>query len=169
MNLKTPVWQLMSHPVIELADDMGIREAAEELQSNGISGAPVIDVRGEVIGVLSLRDLAACVAARLLNLPALFPSLEASETPDLPASCPAVENIESARVSDMMSPTVLCVDPESSILEAVRLMREHAIHRVFVRRGNGPLKGVITTSDVLRWVDEDRAGRRKSRKSRKTG
>jgi CBS domain-containing protein len=165
VKLKTQVWQLMSRPVIKLSAGDGLRDAAEELRTNGISGAPVVDAQGKVVGVLSLRDLAGCLAARLLRLPALFPTLEAPEGEEETASCPTIEDLGSATVSDVMSPRILCVDPECSIPDALRLMRENSIHRIFVRRGSGPLKGVLTTSDVLRWAEENETARRKARKT----
>ena len=155
MNRETQVWQLMSKPVRRLSMNARIRDAAEFLRRSAISGAPVIDAHGRPVGVFSLRDLAGHLANGFEDLPVIDPAKERVRK-----SGEAVpvedgfhfERIDDARVSDLMTPAVLCIDPEAPALEAVRMMQRNSIHRIFVRRGSGPLLGVLTTMDVLRWV-----------------
>jgi predicted transcriptional regulator len=155
MNHETQVWQLMSRPVRRLSMNARVRDAAEFLRRWGISGAPVLDVHGHPVGVFSLRDLAGHFANRFEELPVIDPQAErARKTGE---TIPAdegfhFERIDDARVSDLMTPTILCLDPDAPVLDAIRLMQQHSIHRIFVRRGTGPLMGVLTTMDVLRWV-----------------
>ena len=155
MNNETQAWQLMSRPVRRLSMNARVGDAAEFLRRWGISGAPVLDVHGRPVGVFSLKDLAAHLGNRMLDLPMVDPSAE--RVRQTGESIPEgeefhIERIDDARVSDLMTPTILCVDPDAPLLEAVRIMQMNAIHRVFVRRGDGPLEGVITTMDILRWV-----------------
>jgi len=155
MNRETQVWQLMSRPVRRLSMNARIRDAAEFLRTWGISGAPVIDLHGRPVGVFSLRDLAGHLANGFEDLPVIDPAKERVRKTG--ESIPEdegfhFERIDDARVSDLMTPALLCIDPDAPALEAVRMMQRRAIHRIFVRRGSGPLLGVITTMDVLRWV-----------------
>jgi len=170
MNRETQVWQLMSRPVRRLSMNARIRDAAEFLRTWGISGAPVIDLHGRPVGVFSLRDLAGHLANGFEDLPVIDPAKERVRKTG--ESIPEdegfhFERIDDARVSDVMTPSILCVDPDAPVLDAIRKMQQHSIHRIFVRRGNGPLMGVLTTMDVLRWVggipepEFDRAGKKK--------
>ena len=132
-----------------------IRDAAEFLRRWAISGAPVFDVHGRPVGVFSLRDLAGHVANRVEDLPVIDARTErARKTGEFIPTGRGYhfEGIDDARVSDFMTPELLCVDPDAPVLDAVRMMRRHSIHRIFVRRGSGPLVGVMTTMDILRWV-----------------
>ena len=155
MIRETQVWQLMSRPVRRLQMNARIRDAADFLRKWAISGAPVIDQHGEPVGVFSLRDLADHVVNRLEDIPVIDVSAErARKTGE---SIPTdrgfhFEGIDDTRVSDFMSPGILSVDPDAPAMEAVRMMQRQAIHRIFVRRGTGPLVGVLTTMDVLRWI-----------------
>ena len=155
MNRETQVWQLMSRPVRRLSMNARIRDAAEFLRRWSISGAPVTDVHGQPVGVFSLRDLAGHFANRFEDLPVIDPNVERARKNGEPIPVDEgfhFERIDDARVSDLMTPTILCVDPDAPVLEAIRTMQQHSIHRIFVRRGNGPLMGVLTTMDVLRWI-----------------
>lgn len=155
MNAGTEVWMLMSRPVRRLSMTTPLRDAAEFLRRWGISGAPVVDGRGRPVGVFSLRDLAGHFTDRFEYLPLVDAGEErvkkTGETID-PKRGFHFERIDDARVSDLMTPSLLCVDPEAPVLDAVRMMQRQSIHRVFVRRGRGPLLGVLTTMDILRWV-----------------
>ena len=52
-----------------------------------------------------------------------------------------------------MTPGLFTVFPEATLDEVVRTMASQKIHRVFVISEKGDLEGVITTMDVLNWVD----------------
>ena len=156
MNPQTEVWQLMSHPVRRLTMSARVRDAADFLRRWGISGAPVTDRKGRPIGVFSLRDLAGHLVNRVEDLPVIDASAERARATGEPIPEGRefhFEGFDDTRVSELMTPSILCVDPEAPVMEAVRMMQQKAIHRIFVRRGRGPLLGVLTTMDVLRWVD----------------
>jgi len=170
MNRETQVWQLMSRPVRRLTIDARIRDAAEFLRRWGISGAPVFDLHGNPVGVFSLRDLAGHFANRFEDLPVIDPAKERVRKTG--ESLPEddgfqFERIDDARVSDLMTPALLCIDPDAPALEAIRMMEERSIHRIFVREGQGPLMGVMTTMDVLRWVGKTQEPKIAAKRKRK--
>jgi predicted transcriptional regulator len=155
VNHETQVWQLMSRPVRRLSMNARVRDAAEFLRRWAISGAPVVDLQGRPVGVFSFRDLAGHVAHGFEPLPVIDPDEErVRKTGEAVPKDEGFhfERIDDARVSDLMTPALLCVDPDAPIVEAIRMMQRRSVHRIFVRRGQGPLLGVVTTMDVLRWV-----------------
>jgi CBS domain-containing protein len=163
---------VMSRPVRKLTMNARVRDAAQFLRRRGISGAPVMDEHGRPVGVFSLSDLAGHMTDRLLDLPAVDPAEErAREGGELIPTGLGFhfEGFDESPVSDLMTPGIVCVDPDDPIEEAMRLMDECLIHRVFVRKGDGPLEGVITTMDVLRWTRRALLSRGRARKARRVG
>jgi predicted transcriptional regulator len=112
----------MTREVVSLAGDASLDMAAWRFASEAISGAPVRDARGTLIGVLSKSDL-----------------VDRMREPG-----------DAGRVQDAMTPAVWAVHPDAPAIEAVALMVEKSIHRVLVVRGPAMLEGIVTTMDVLR-------------------
>lgn len=111
----------MTREVVSLASDAPLEIAAWRLASEAVSGAPVRDARGNLIGVLSKSDLV-----------------------DL-----MLDGSNARVVADAMTPAVWAVHPDAPALDAVKLMVEKHIHRVLVIRGPGRLEGIVSTMDVL--------------------
>ncbi|MCY2960330.1 MAG: CBS domain-containing protein [Planctomycetota bacterium] len=152
---------LMQKKVVCIDAGASVEEAVGALEDAGIGGAPVLDARGKLIGVISLRDLAPR---------ARFTEREASRgkdwgDEDLQIGEGIEEDISMAddyspgssapeQVRDYMSSGVVSVPPDLPIRDvAARLVKEK-IHRVFVVDGN-KLLGVISTFDLARAVAED--------------
>lgn len=105
----------------------------------GIYGAPVVDPRGAVVGVISAIDLlrAADQACDEDHDPG-----EASEPNLSPVTLTAV---------DLASPDAVWVSPETPVDRVAQLMQREGIHRVLVGEG-GHLEGILTAFDLLRAV-----------------
>lgn len=153
---RIPVREVMSRDVIMVRDDMTLQEVATFLTENQISGAPVEDAEGRVVGVVSLADVARATSEQ----PRLEgrPGTERPQVPDFYLrgwGRLAVEEVESFQVeepgllvSEIMTPRVHSVEEGTPVSEAARMMREAHIHRVLVTR-SGRVVGIVTTSDLL--------------------
>jgi CBS domain-containing protein len=150
-----PARKLMSRPVRRLTSHTPVRDAAEFLTRHGISGAPVEDEHGRWLGVFSMADLARAVAARF-EAPLAERTLEAREP--APAGAPPVsDSLASVPVVDLMTPGLVTVFPDSTLDEVLRSMLSFEVHRVFVIDAeSGSLEGVISTVDVMRWLEGSR-------------
>ncbi|MBV8881982.1 MAG: CBS domain-containing protein [Planctomycetaceae bacterium] len=148
--------EMMSRPVRRLTARTPVRDAAEFLTRHGISGAPVEDEHGRWLGVFSTTDLGRAVASRM-SPPAVDRTLEAREpVPPLPQQ-PSLESLGCVPVSDLMTAGLVTVFPDSTIDEVLRSMLHFKVHRVFVIDAeSGALEGVITTVDILRWLEVSR-------------
>ncbi len=67
--------------------------------------------------------------------------------------------MEQILVSDIMSDPGtmqpgISVTPDTTVVEAARLMRQHKIHRLPVVSADGQLLGIVTESDVARAIHE---------------
>lgn len=154
------VQDVMNPDVITVRDDMTLQEAALFLVEHQISGAPVEDSEGRLIGVVSFTDIARAAAEMpqldapppepAARLPEYFTRLweepaEAESLPDPPAAGVAVR--------DIMTPELYSVAEKEPVSVAARLMLDAHIHRLLVTHGH-KVTGIVTTSDLLRLLVE---------------
>lgn len=123
-----------------------LRQLARIFDEYDISGAPVVDPQGRVIGVVSKTDLIRRCAQGIVNIPPalLFEVLAEQSDEDVelipePLVC----------VQDFMSEDPLTVLPETSADAVARMMFESRIHRVIVVDDDRMPLGVITSLDLL--------------------
>lgn len=143
---------VMSRPVRRLTSSTPVADAAAFFLRHGISGAPVLGSQGRPIGVFSMSDLARAVQTRLLKQELPERTLERREAVTWGPLFP-LRGFEKTTVGELMTPGLFTVFPEATLDEVVRTMASQRIHRVFVISEAGELEGVITTMDVLKWVD----------------
>ena len=115
------VGDLMSPDPIVVWPDTSVTEVADVLDRSGISGVPVVDWNGYLVGVVSQTGLLRVWADR---------------------------SRLSAR--HIMSQPVLTVTVDTRIDEAARLMESHHVHRLVVvdDDGESPV-GVLSATDLI--------------------
>jgi CBS domain-containing protein len=153
MNQARRVKDVMNPDIMTVADDMTTDELARYLTEHEISGAPVVDGQGHLVGVVSMTDIGRQVAE-----PSEFRSSERSEFYRDTADDLALEDLaqryveeRGVAVRDVMTPVVHQVPAGAAVAEAARIMIEHHIHRLVVTQGKEPV-GIITSMDLLRVV-----------------
>lgn len=141
---------LMNPEVLTVRDDMTVRELASFLIENEISGAPVADAEGRLVGVVSLVDIAAVTSGegrpRVDGSSFFGPdwddALDEEDMEDLPA------DQDGLRVADIMTPQVFSVPEDATVSQIASLMLKGHLHRLLVTREDRAI-GIITTSDLL--------------------
>jgi len=118
------VGEVMSPGVKTIQADTPVAEVARLFLDRGFSGAPVVEESGRAIGVVTLRDLAACMR-----------------------DDPATQLDRTAE--SIMTSRVLSVHDDLSIERAVRFMGAESVHRLFVTGPDRRLVGVLAASDVV--------------------
>jgi predicted transcriptional regulator len=126
------VAELMQRQVKTVGGDTSIAEAVVSMADAHVSGMPVVDATGKVIGVLSTTDVLAAEA----------------EAGDVEARQTLFEN---TAVRDIMTPRPYTVAPDEDVREAARLMLYADVHRLFVAEGD-KVVGIISTTDIVRAV-----------------
>ena len=119
--------------VIQL--DAPVYDAVEMLQTLEVRHLPVVNEAGELVGMLSDRDL------RALMLPSSLLGAEAVGSILARAAAP---------VSTIMSSDAVTVDPEDDVRDVIDRMLEHNIGAVPVVDADHTLVGIISYVDVLR-------------------
>jgi len=127
----------MSRSVITVTPATPIKEAARLLVEHGISALPVLDARGELVGIVSEADLIK-VEAR--------PDPRSQATPLAPSAGTAPR-----MVSDVMTREVISVKAVTEVSQAVRTMLDAGIKRVPVLDGRRVI-GVVSRRDLMRVI-----------------
>lgn len=120
------VVDLMTTEVIAVSRDTGLREAARLMFRNRVSGLPITEPDGTLIGIITEAD---------------FLRLE-------------VERQEGARdqvatVGEVMSIGVVTIRPEMEIYEAAKIMAVQEVRRLPVVDDDNRLLGVISRADIV--------------------
>lgn len=129
MTERISVSDYMATELLVLPPEMEINRAMNVLLDAKISGAPVVDNKGELVGVLSKKD---CLRA----------ALQASYHQELGGS-----------VSDYMSAPVETLSADLDITQAAQRFIASSYRRFPVIR-DGRLVGQISRADVLRALSE---------------
>ena len=129
MTDRPRVADYMSRDLVTLTPDMEINHAMNLLLERRISGAPVLDDKGWLVGVLSKKD---CLKA----------ALDASYYRDW-----------GGRVEKYMSTEVQTLSPDMDLIAAAQAFVDSAFRR-FPVLSEGRLVGQISRADVLRGLSE---------------
>ena len=146
-----PVSKVMTSNVVSARDNMNLLQAATLMRQHVISGMPVVDARGRLVGVLSEKDivrslnsaLEIATPAGLLDFVLGLGNLR----PDMKLVL-LHEHLYDAKVSGAMSPDPVTVAPDTSLDLAAKMMRERKINRLPVVE-DGKLVGIVTRNDVI--------------------
>jgi predicted transcriptional regulator len=147
------VKDLMNPDIMTVADDMPIDALAEYLVEHEISGAPVVDTQGHLIGVVSMTDIGRNMAEP--SEPSRSSDFYRDIAADLTLEDLGQRYVEERAVTvrDVMTPAIHQVPVTGSVAEAARLMVDQHIHRLVVTQGKEPV-GIITSMDLLKMVAE---------------
>jgi CBS domain-containing protein len=137
---------LMTRNPVSICETATVEEAVAFLIDTGFSAAPVLDVAGRPVGVLSRTDIVVYDRERLAY-PATAPLY--FEQADLASRASRVDQTDTPQVRDLMTPAVFSVAPDTPAAEVVEQMVELNVHRLFVVDRDGILVGVISALDLL--------------------
>jgi CBS domain-containing protein len=147
---------LMTPNPVSIQADASIREAILLMSERRIGAAPVIDRAGRPVGVVSHSDILAhdretVTFAR--RLPDFYTphELAVAAGEELPEGF-QVEQVDTTRVRDIMTPAVFAVGPTTPAAQVVEQLLTLNVHRLFVVDRSGVLVGVISTMDILRHL-----------------
>ena len=132
--------------VTTVSPDNSVRQAARVMLARNVSGLPVIDDDGRLVGLISEGDL-----LRRSELGSA--TIVTREGPLLSSDEQARTYVKSNawRVADVMSRNLVVVDEETPLSRVAALMEEHGIKRLPVVRGTA-LVGIVSRADLLRAI-----------------
>jgi CBS-domain-containing membrane protein len=141
------VRDVMTQNVIKVRDDADINEVATLLSENRISGLPVVDIQGRVIGMITEADVLAMVGMKKGHT---FKDVIRHLLGE-PLSGPK----RSKRLRDVMTKPAITTSPEADIREIASTLDEKRIKRLPVVDEQGKLIGVISRADIVRAIGKN--------------
>jgi len=137
--------QIMTRNVITVKKGASVEEAMRLMARHNISGLPVVDVDGRLVGIISEKDLLLRGMPAPSSGPAPLPGTE--KLPDPVAE--AAARASAVTVGEAMTRKVISFTEKSSVADIARAMVEHNINRVPIVR-DGRVVGIISRGDVIR-------------------
>ncbi|MGZ5011379.1 MAG: CBS domain-containing protein [Methylobacter sp.] len=125
MLAKITVADYMSKRLVTLAKDSDVVDAVKKLLDHKITGAPVVDQAGRLLGMFSEKDVMNIV-------------LEAAYNQSM-----------TGKVGDYMTKEITSVDAESSIVDLAEKFQQTSV-RSFPVFLDHELVGIVSRTDVLR-------------------
>ncbi len=144
------VSEIMTTGVRTANADTSIRDIANTMCFNKISGLPIVDEDNKIIGIVSEKDF----------LKRMFPDMATIAT----EGRPNFEEMEKGYAdtlqlvaSDIMTTTVSSVTPDMPIMKAASLMCINKIRRIPVTE-NDAVVGIISIGDVHKAIFQSSLG-----------
>ena len=121
---------MLTRDVVTLRADTRTLEAVQLLLDHRISGAPVVDEEGLLIGVFTEKD---CIHAMTHAID---------------------DHLPSSLVGDHMSTVLITIFEETSLLTIAHLFLGSPVRRLPVVRTDGRLVGIVSRSDLLKLASD---------------
>ena len=146
------VRDLMTTQVITVKPTDTVRQAVIRMAVDNVSGAPVVDNRNHVLGMVSQTDILKLIlryqdkldedeAGHHLNTP--LDTSASSQDVNI-----ANKEISDKKVEDIMVKSTLVTTPDAEIIEALKVMMKLGVGRLPVLE-QGVLVGTISRSDII--------------------
>ena len=135
---------VMTTDVITVTPDTTVRDIATLLHSKRISGVPIVDAAGQILGIVTEGDLVLREAIAGEHRRSWWLTL--FDDPNVLARDYAKTHGRIAR--DIMTKSVISVGPTTTLPEIAKTLERHRIKRVPVIK-DGLLMGIVTRSNLL--------------------
>lgn len=149
MVVERPVAEVMSSPVISVRGDTPLQEAVKLMSEHHISGLPVVDAAGALVGELTEQDL--MVRESGFDAGPYVMLLDAVIYLRNPLQWDKqVHQVLGSSVADVMSDHPHSCTISTSLPAAARQLHDRGTQRLFVLDAQRQLMGVLTRGDVVR-------------------
>jgi CBS domain-containing protein len=141
------VEQVMTRSVLTVGLETPLSEVARLLVEHGISGLPVVDDAGRVVGVVSEGDLLIKEAGH----PSPSSTRRAQAGHEARRQAKAHQSkIDARTAGEAMTSPALTIEPYRAVRKAAEIMTEHQVNRLPVVDADGSLLGIVTRADLIR-------------------
>lgn len=145
--------RVMTKNTVAVRPDHTIHDLLKILSENNISGCPVVNKNGKLVGIIGQTDVIKLidVYSKIHKNPKLLPMVIASVSGGKMDSI--VSKILSMKVKEFMQKEVVTISHDERILDAAKLMNKHDIDRLPVVE-NSKLVGIITRADIIKSMEK---------------
>ena len=149
------VRKVMTIDVVTLNGFMSVREAAKILAECNISGAPVIDNEGKLVGMLTETDILRSVKGAADEVHMVFPSIHTMGVMFELAKgeieiMEAFEEQANTVVMDVMTKNVITSHQDTDLNKVAAILVKKGINRLPVVDDEGHVVGIVTRGDIVK-------------------
>lgn len=139
---------IMTKDVITVRPETSIEELARILIENRISGAPVVDDNGNLIGIVTENDLIS--QNKRLHIPTVFRLFDAFIMLERPKKIEEeIKRLTATTVWDICTKNVITVNEDTPLQEIATIMSEKKVHLIPVMRDK-MIAGIIGKADLIK-------------------
>jgi CBS domain-containing protein len=148
---------VMQTGIVTIDPGASLLDAYRLFVEEEISGAPVVDEDGRVLGVVSAQDLLRATEEErdtAVVQASYFRDITEFSGPDWQTSAEDFQDrLAEVTVADVMTEGAILVAPDAPIAEVASTIRRHRIHRVLVAEDER-LVGLISTYDLVALLEK---------------
>ncbi len=149
--MKKPVKNFMTKKVVAVKEDESIKRLFKLMDKHDILGAPVVNGKEQVIGIVTESDLinhfTTIKSPRGINLLGSIVYLD-----DINEFNENLKDHCAETVKDIMTSKVTTINPDATLLDAINTMSKNSITRLPVVDKKDKLVGIITRSDIVHQI-----------------
>lgn len=146
--------EIMTPSIKAVPQSWTMDRLARFLTDNEITGSPVTDETGEIVGIATLKDITEFRwnASRSESDARMTPE-EEHEARRLRMAIFEEMGKVPVEVRDIMTPIVLSVDEQTPVRDIADIMMREHLHRIFITRDE-KITGIVTTYDMLKLISD---------------
>jgi CBS-domain-containing membrane protein len=147
------VREIMVRDVVQARADTPVHLIAQQMRDHNVSGVPVVDDAGSIIGIVSELDL--IVRNTRLDPPAFFQILDGQ----IPLESPEhyqerLRHMLGTHAADVMTEEVVIVGPDAELEDLAELMVKRGVNPIPVVE-DGVMVGIVSRHDIVRMMAAD--------------
>jgi len=144
------VKEIMTRDLNSITPDFAVREALALLKKLQISGLPVIDKDGRLLGMFTEKDVLSYILPSYIEKVGRFIYEESSKI-----TRKKFAELDNIKVSQLMRKEVVTIREEVTLSEAAKIMLTQKVRRLPVLDAAGKVMGIIARCDVLRGFEQE--------------
>ena len=144
------VKEVMVKEVDSLSPDISVKEAMDILLKRKISGLPVIDQAGKLVGMFTEKNILSYLLPSYIEKVGRFVY---EENPK--ATKKKLTELCQIKVSQLMRKEVITAAEDVALCEAARIMLTQKARRLPVVDKEGKVVGIIAREDILRAMNKE--------------
>jgi len=147
-------YEIMTPSIKAVPQSWTMDRLARFLTDNEITGSPVTDETGEIVGIATLKDITEFRwnASRSESDARMTPE-EEHEARRLRMAIFEEMGKVPVEVRDIVTPIVLSVDEQTPVRDIADIMMREHLHRIFITKDE-KITGIVTTYDMLKLISD---------------
>ncbi len=143
---------IMTRNIIAVTPDTTVERLAKLLSEHKISGMPVLDENGKLVGIVTENDLIS--RNKRLHIPTVVTIFDAIIYLERPGKLEEeIKKIVGTLVNDICIKRVITIKEDATLTEIATIMSEKKVHLLPVMKGD-KLVGIVGKADLVRALAE---------------